>query len=317
MPKLVEHLKETKDEEVTKEAIMAMYSHCNIVELDEETSVLVEGKTKVNNVGKPILPCIFKETSHYGLCDLGTEVNVISYDFYLEIKEEIEPATIGNTDITIMLANKNLRILAGVVDNATVKIGNKDFPIDFVVVDMPADTLCPIIFGRNFLGYIGAYVNFKKEIVSLKLGGTENKFHFSKFKDKPPHTQEEEKTIKEMADFLGNQEEEIDEDPNYEEIIMEDKPLGELENEFDSLPILGPPTEEAFEEPEKRGGKELPPPELQTLLKNLKYRFLDDTNKFPIIISAKLSGEGEEEELMKILKEHRRAFRYSMDSTLR
>ena len=59
MPEIKEHLKENKDEEVTKEAIMAMYSHCNIVELDEETSVLVEGKTKVKDVGKPILPCIF------------------------------------------------------------------------------------------------------------------------------------------------------------------------------------------------------------------------------------------------------------------
>ena len=82
---------------------MAMYAHCNIVELDTETSVLVEGKVKVRDVGKPILPCIFKETSHYGLCDLGTAVNVISYDFYLEIKEEIELATIENTDMTIML----------------------------------------------------------------------------------------------------------------------------------------------------------------------------------------------------------------------
>ena len=178
---------------------------------------------------------------------------------------------------------------------------------------MPADTLCPIIYVRNFLGDIGAYVNFKKEIVSLKLGGMENKFHFSKFKDRPPQTQEEERTIEEMAAlFLGNQEEEIDEDPNYEEIVMEDKSLGELENELDSLPVLGPPTDEAFEEPEKRGDEELPPPELKTSPENLKYRFLDDTNKFPIVISAKLLGE-EEEELMRILKEHRQAFGYSMD----
>ena len=47
MPEVEEHLEETKDEEVTKEAIMAMYAHCNIVELDEETSVLVEGKTNL------------------------------------------------------------------------------------------------------------------------------------------------------------------------------------------------------------------------------------------------------------------------------
>ena len=61
---------------------MAMYAHCNIVELDKETSVLAEGKVKVRNVGKPILPCIFQETSHYGLCDLGIAINVIYYYFF-------------------------------------------------------------------------------------------------------------------------------------------------------------------------------------------------------------------------------------------
>ena len=93
---------------------------------------------------------------------------------------------------------------------------------------------------------------------------------------------------------------------------MEDKSLEELEDEFDSLPIIGPPTNEAFEDPEKRGDEELPPPELKTLPDNLKYKFLDDTNKFPVIISAKLLGD-EEEELMKVLKEHRKGFGYSMD----
>ena len=44
VPEAMELLNETKDEEVTKEAIMAMYAHCNVVELDRETSVLVEGK---------------------------------------------------------------------------------------------------------------------------------------------------------------------------------------------------------------------------------------------------------------------------------
>ena len=35
------------------------------------------------------------------------------------------------------------------------------------------------------------------------------------------------------------------------------------------------------------------------------------SNRFPVVISAKLSGE--EEELMKVLREHRKAFGYSMD----
>jgi hypothetical protein len=59
--------------------------------------------------------------------------------------------------------------------------------------------------------------------------------------------------------------------------------------------------EEPFEEPERKGDKKLPPPEL----KPLPYRFLDD------IISSKLTGE--EEELMAVLKKFHKAFGYSMD----
>ena len=111
--------------------------------------------------------------------------------------------------MTIMLANKNLRIPMGVVEDATVTIGNTNFPINFVVVDMPSDTLWPIILRRNFLSDVGATVDFKKEVVSLKLGKAEKSFHFSKFKVKPLHIQEEEKekTIEEMATlFFSNQE---------------------------------------------------------------------------------------------------------------
>jgi hypothetical protein len=43
---------------------------------------------------------------------------------------------------------------------------------------------------------------------------------------------------------------------------------------------------EAYEVPEINGDEELPPPELKLSPKELKYRFLDDTNKDLVIISA-------------------------------
>jgi hypothetical protein len=42
-----------------------MFAHCNVVELDTEASQFVEGKVKAKNVGKPILPCTFGESSYY------------------------------------------------------------------------------------------------------------------------------------------------------------------------------------------------------------------------------------------------------------
>ena len=62
----------------------------------------------------------------------------------------------------------------------------------------------------------------------------------------------------------------------------------------------------------RKGDEALPPPELKPLPEELKYEFLDETNKYHVIISANLSDE-EKDELMKTLKKHRKAFGYSMD----
>jgi hypothetical protein len=67
-----------------------------VVELYEE-----EDKAKAKNVGKHILHCTFGGSSHYGLCDLGTAVNVVPYELYMEIQDELEPA-FGNTDMLII-----------------------------------------------------------------------------------------------------------------------------------------------------------------------------------------------------------------------
>ena len=61
-----------------------------------------------------------------------------------------------------------------------------------------------------------------------------------------------------------------------------------------------------------------PPPkgdpvfELKPLPDTLKYAYLDEKKIYPVIISANLS-EHEEERLLKILKKHRAAIRYTLD----
>lgn len=75
-----------EEKEVTKEGILAMYAHCNVIDLDSEASQFIEGMVKAKNVCKPVLPCTFSGSSYYGLCDIGTTVNVIPYRFYFSIK---------------------------------------------------------------------------------------------------------------------------------------------------------------------------------------------------------------------------------------
>jgi hypothetical protein len=48
-----------EEKEVTKEGILSMYAHCNVVELDSEASQFLEGMVKAKNVGKDVLPYTF------------------------------------------------------------------------------------------------------------------------------------------------------------------------------------------------------------------------------------------------------------------
>jgi hypothetical protein len=102
-------------------------------------------------VGKPILPCTFGGSSYYGLCDIGTAVNVIPYRFYFGIQDELEHSQLEDTYMTIMLDDKTLRVPMGVIRNVPITIGPYTYPIDFFIIDMPIDSHCSIIFGRTFL----------------------------------------------------------------------------------------------------------------------------------------------------------------------
>ena len=253
-----------------------MFVHCNVVELDTETSTYVQGKVKAKKVGKPILPCSFGGTSFYGLCDLGTGVNVIPYEFYLDIQDELEPASLENTDMTIMLADKTLRIPMGIVKNASIHVGSHIFPIDFVVVDMPIDDNCPIIFGRTFLNTAGAIIDLKEETITLKFGEEKMKFHFSKFKGKSKQKEmmkmeeKEEKIVEDLAVIYYNTPTDgLERSLTYNDDVPEDKEKEKLDEILDSTPVLESPIEE-YEEPERKGDEGLPPPELKPLPNELK-----------------------------------------------
>lgn len=272
-----------------------MYAHCNVVKLDSEASQFIEGMVKSKNVGKPILPCTFGGSSYYGLCDIGTAVNVIPYRFYFSIQDELKQAKLEDTDMTIMLADKTLRVPMGIIRNVPISIGPYKYPIDFIVIDMPIDSHFPIIFGRTFLNTAGAKIDCRKETISLKFGEEVMNFHFSKFDHKPI-----------IEDF----EEELEEEGNLTNlsIIIYDIPEADLEisllendstmkdldeediDEYlDSSLVVNSSMNKNYETPERKGDKALPPPELKHLPPDLKYRFLDETNKYHVIISANLA----------------------------
>ena len=101
-----------------------------------------------------------------------------------------------------------------------------------------------------------------------------------------------EKTIADLAAmFYGTPIDDLERSLMNQEDIIEDPEKEELDEYLDSVPIIESPMNEGYEEPERKGDEELPPPELKPLLDGLRYEFLDDSNKYPIIISTDLSEE--------------------------
>jgi hypothetical protein len=71
--------------------------------------------------------------------------------------------------MTIILDDKTLKIPFGIIKNVSIYIGPYEFPIDLVIVDMPSDNKCPIIFGRSFLNTIGTKIDCRHELYPLSL----------------------------------------------------------------------------------------------------------------------------------------------------
>lgn len=76
----------------------------NDIQPEKETTFYIIGCMEGRNAGKPVLSCSFGSTSYFGLCDLGSSINIIPYSLYAKIFNDISPSAFEKTDIVIKLA---------------------------------------------------------------------------------------------------------------------------------------------------------------------------------------------------------------------
>ena len=55
--------------------------------------------------------------------------------------------------MSIKLVDRSLHEPIGVVNNSQIRVGPHTYLIDLVILDVPVDPFCPIIFGRFFSTY--------------------------------------------------------------------------------------------------------------------------------------------------------------------
>ena len=78
----------------------------------------------------------------------------------------------------LQLADQSVRYPTGIAEDIPIKIRSCFVPIDFVVLDISAETKTLLILGRPFLSMVNAHIVVGAREIHLNINGKEEIFHF-------------------------------------------------------------------------------------------------------------------------------------------
>ena len=278
--------------------------------LTEIASSIIECKTpvKYKDLGCPTISVNIGGFSvEKALLDLGASVNLQPYSMYKQLGlGELKP-----TSITLSLADRSIKIPKGTIEDVLIQVDKFYYQVDFVVLDTEPVVVranhVPIILGRPFLGTSNAIINCRNGVMQLTFGNMTlelNIFHLSKRHMHPVEDDCEEVCIidtileeqaneqqvqdvltPELSECLGEQQE-----PQSMSLVQ-----GYWRKKIEILPLL---TGEEPKEPQQLEIKPLPV--------ELKYVFLEENSKCPVVISSLLTTP-QEHNLLHLLKRNKQA----------
>uniref|UniRef100_A0A1J3FJJ7 Aspartic peptidase DDI1-type domain-containing protein n=1 Tax=Noccaea caerulescens TaxID=107243 RepID=A0A1J3FJJ7_NOCCA len=142
----------------------------SMVVLSHECSTIIQRKVVQKKLGDPgsfTLPCSLGPLAFNScLCDLGASVSLMP----LTVAKNLGFEKYKDCKISLVLADRSIRLLVGMLEDLPVRIGNVEIPTDFVVLEMNEEPKDPLILGRPFLATAGAVIDVKKGKIELNLG---------------------------------------------------------------------------------------------------------------------------------------------------
>ncbi|XP_073120605.1 uncharacterized protein [Henckelia pumila] len=245
---------------------------------------------------------------HKALCDLGASINLMPYSVFRKLSLG-EPKS---TRMSLQLADRSIKYPRGIIKDVLVKVDKFIFPVDFVVLDMEEDLDMPLILGRPYLETGKALIDIQKGELLLRVG--EEKISFDVFNALKFSQNNEECFQLDVVDsLLFDYVQDNFQEPLEAALVSEQ--LGDLSDGVEEMTAYLNDNQSW-----RRGGKlrledlgdrkdlvlqkpsieEPPTVELKPLPIHLKYMFLGENDKLPVIISSSLTGEMEDK-LMEVL----------------
>ncbi|KAJ9552560.1 hypothetical protein OSB04_016605 [Centaurea solstitialis] len=279
---------------------------------DYETVALTEGyeavmtkniPPKLKDPGCFTIPCaIGGKTIGKALCDLGASINLMP----LSVFNSLSIGDVRPTSVTILLADKTIAYPKGKIEDILVQVDKFIFPTDFIILDFEADKDIPILLGRPFLATARTLIDVQKGELTMRLLDQEitfNMFNSMKY----PSGMEDCCALNDIESLCH--EEGIEEACKLEEENTEELDLTDETVPMDTV---------AFEILDNTEGKSFTPSivsppdlELKQLPAHLKYAFLGDQNKLPVIISSTLEVH-QEKKPVEMLKSHTKAIGWTI-----
>ncbi|XP_071709051.1 uncharacterized protein [Rutidosis leptorrhynchoides] len=137
---------------------------------------------------------------------------------------DLKPTSTG-----VRLINQSVSKPVGIIENLVIKVGELEFPTDFVVVDMIADKVIPIVLGRPFLATAGALTDWKTGKLVLRDRGKTLSFE-TKFIVKPPPTSVDYVNVLNSSE-TDNDKTKISKNPKCRGVGVKEKPVVKLSDD--------------------------------------------------------------------------------------
>ncbi|XP_071709023.1 uncharacterized protein [Rutidosis leptorrhynchoides] len=108
--------------------------------------------------GAFLIPCNVNDSNMLtSLADSGPSINFMSYSVYKRLGlGDLSPTTMG-----VKLIDQSINSSMGIAEDLIVKVGDMEFPIDFVIFDIKEDPVVPLVLGRPFLATAGSFFDFR------------------------------------------------------------------------------------------------------------------------------------------------------------
>ncbi|GKB20131.1 reverse transcriptase domain-containing protein [Tanacetum coccineum] len=250
------------------------------------------------------------------LADFSASINLMPFSVW----KKLNLTNLTPTCMTLELADRSISQPIGIAKDVNIKVGVFQFPADFMVVDFKPDPRVPLILGRCFLktsrALIDVYEANRIDVVELAC-------------------EEYSQEVIGFSDVITSGNPTLGYDPivsNSSPTLtpFEDSDFLLLEEADAFLALADDPTSlevnESYYDPEgdililkailntktaKSSIDEPPEVELRDLPPHLKYAFLEDNNKLPVIIAKDLSVN-KKTTLIKVLKSRKQAITWKL-----